>query len=138
MTDSALRLAENTALLQKTCHKPIKPTHNVLSTAGNDSSRSLSMKDELDIVSCLSYLSTYSNHPDLVMALCIEERTDHRGLVISIATNKGAVSGLRRSMCGIVEVLEKQALGWYSVGQTFATTSDSVRCQNRLHRTFSR
>lgn len=110
MADSALRLAENIALLRKTCDKPISPTQNELPVMSSNN-RTLSFQNELDIVSCLSYLSTYSDHPGLVMALCIEEKPNRQGLVVTLATNNDAASDLKRGVRGIIDVLEKQAHG---------------------------
>jgi hypothetical protein len=111
MSDCALRIAENATLLRRTCDKPIDPTCNPLPPELGDSGRTLKFHDELDIVSCLSYLSTYSDDPGMVMALCVEEKVDHQGIIVSISTNNETVSDLERGVQSIVDVLERQAKG---------------------------
>jgi len=113
MADAALRLTEIIALLQKTCNKPIPPTRNKLPDLTPDDSRTLSIKQELDIVNCLSYLASYSDNPDRVLALCVEEKSDHEGLVVSLATNTGSTAYLEQGVRSIMEVLQCQARGPY-------------------------
>jgi hypothetical protein len=111
MVTSPLLLAENIMLLQKTCDKPSPPTHNRLEDMAvpDAQGRVLSLRKELDIAECLTYLSTYSNHPHRVMALCLEERGDHEGLIISVATNDGSLLHLQQGVQSLVRILQQQA-----------------------------
>jgi hypothetical protein len=111
MADSALRLAENITLLRKTHDKPVPPTRNDLPLTSSNDGRTLSFQNELNILQCLSYLSTYSDHPGLVMAMCVEEAPGNQRLIVTIATNNDNVTNLKRGVRGIVEILEKQAHG---------------------------
>jgi hypothetical protein len=111
MADSALRLAENIAFIKEVCENPIPPTRNEPPDGRNGENRKLEFEAELEIVNCLSYLATYSDHPGQVMALCVEENEESRGLVVSIATNNDDVSDLKRGVRNIVDVLQRQALG---------------------------
>jgi hypothetical protein len=111
MATSPLLLAENIMLLQKTCNKPIPPTHNRFKDIAppNAQGRVLDIRQELDIAECLTYLSAYSNHPHRVMALCLEERGDHQGLIVSVATNDGSLAYLQQGVRSLVQILEQQA-----------------------------
>jgi hypothetical protein len=116
MADAALRLAETIALLQKTCDKPISPTRNKLPDNAPNDGRKLSVKQELKVVSCLSYLASYSDKPDRVMALCVEEYPDHQGIKVALATNTGSTVWLEQGVRSILEVLQLQARGLYATG----------------------
>ncbi|KAF2634961.1 hypothetical protein P280DRAFT_438025 [Massarina eburnea CBS 473.64] len=109
MADLALCLAENIALLQKTCSTPIPPTRNAPNITVPQDDRVLNFDQELDIVSCFSYLSSYSDDPDRAMAMCVEERQDREGLTVVVATNTGSVEYLMQGVRSIRHVLEKQA-----------------------------
>lgn len=111
MADAALSVAENIALLRKTCNKPIPPTRNELPQSAPEEGRVLSMRQELDIVSCLSYLASHSDRPERVMALCIEERGKGKGLTVAVATNTGELTYLQEGIQSIAKVLESQACG---------------------------
>ncbi|KAF1949449.1 hypothetical protein CC80DRAFT_598904 [Byssothecium circinans] len=110
MADVALRLAEDIALLQRICNKPIKPTTNKYNGQVPTNDRALTFKQEADIVNCLCYLSSYSDNPDHVMAMCVEEALDHRGLTVTLATNTGSVSHLQQGVESICTVLERQCV----------------------------
>ncbi|KAF2187015.1 hypothetical protein K469DRAFT_686228 [Zopfia rhizophila CBS 207.26] len=98
MANAPLRLAENLVLLQKLSNQPIPPSKNKLVHLDGGEGRTLEFRQELDIAECLTYLSAYSNDPERVLALCLEEQTNHQGLVVSIATNTGPTSHLQRGI----------------------------------------
>ena len=108
MENAIVRIAENAATLRRVCDKPIPPTANRLNTSEHDTARTLPLKDELDIVSCFTYLSSYSDHPGEVMGMCLEELPDRKSLVLSIATNNGPNLYLEKSLRGMADVLEQQ------------------------------
>lgn len=110
MAEAPLRLAENIILLQKLCDKPAAPARNATATdQGSDDGRQLDAKHEIEIVECLAYLSTYSNEPEDVMALCLEEHSDGRSCTISIATNTGSTGYLEKGLRNMAKVLEQAA-----------------------------
>lgn len=111
MAYKPLRLAENIVLLRRRCNKPLPPTKNELPEDRDSLGRIFTLRQELDIVGCLTYLSAYSKESDRVTALCMEECADHNGLIVSFATNTGSTQHLLQGMQGIVELLEQQAKG---------------------------
>jgi hypothetical protein len=108
MDSSILRIAENATILRRICDKPIPLTPNNLNVLYDDTGRTLPLKDELDIVNCLTYLSSYSDHPGDVMGMCLEEVPDKKSLVISIATNNGPSLYLEKFVRDIADKLERQ------------------------------
>ncbi|KAF1996261.1 hypothetical protein P154DRAFT_566163 [Amniculicola lignicola CBS 123094] len=109
MADAPLRIAENITLLQKVCNKPIPPTRNELLAESNDSGRTLSLEQELEITECLTFLSAYSDDPGKVMAMYIEETNDPEGLLVSVATNSGSDRRLKEGLIDLVKLLEREA-----------------------------
>lgn len=110
MADSPLRLAENITLLQKVNSEPGRPSENAIPCLELDE-RALKLRHERDIADCLAFVSTYSNDPNRVMALCIEEKPNRQGLIVSVAANAGNLDTLTFGMHGIVSILENEARG---------------------------
>ena len=69
------------------------------------SSRTLKLAHELDIVKALSFLSSYTNDPNKVSALCLTEQRDENGLVINIAINKGSTDELKQGLESLCQIL---------------------------------
>ncbi|KAF2109505.1 hypothetical protein BDV96DRAFT_502727 [Lophiotrema nucula] len=109
MDDAPLRLAENIALLQRIGRNPAPPTKNEIKLEHNEAGRVLSLQHELEVVESLAYLSTYSDEPRDVMALCVEERPDHGGLIVSYATNSGLCIRLQQGIEKVASVLTQEA-----------------------------
>lgn len=108
MADSPLRLAENVTLLQKVNSEPGRPSENAIPCLELDE-RALKLRHERDIADCLAFVSTYSNDPNRIMALCIEEKPNRQGLIVSVAANAGNLDTLTSGMRGIVSILENEA-----------------------------
>jgi hypothetical protein len=111
MENAIVRLAENTTLLHKICDKPTPPTFNTRPIPDHRDSRSFPFDDEVEIVSCLSYLSSYSDSPERVSAICLEETLHGQSMRISVATNTGSTSYLEQGLRRIADTLERQAIG---------------------------
>ncbi|KAF1836680.1 hypothetical protein BDW02DRAFT_628553 [Decorospora gaudefroyi] len=108
MDDGILRVAENISVLRSICDKPIPPTCNQVMVPNHRDGRILRFKEELDIVNCLNYLSSYSDHPGEVTGLCLEESADRQHLIISVATNNGSSPYLEQGLRSIADILEQQ------------------------------
>ncbi|PSN69755.1 hypothetical protein BS50DRAFT_295844 [Corynespora cassiicola Philippines] len=110
--NALLRLAENTYLLRDQKGECVVPPRRNDMEDGDkgaaNNGRVLSMRQELDLVSCLTYLSAYSTHSHRVMALCVEEKADHEGLVVSVASNTSPDEKLEKGLKRITDILEKQ------------------------------
>lgn len=108
MVEDPLRLAASIALLQKSNDKPSPPAANALPKADTPDHRVLTLRQEQEVLECLVFLTTYSDKQD-VMALCLEERAEHGGLTVSIATNSGSTDYIRKYVQDIARFLEEQA-----------------------------
>ncbi|KAK4105892.1 hypothetical protein N658DRAFT_136998 [Parathielavia hyrcaniae] len=84
-----LSLAENTALLSLLRRAPTaayvnEPSPSLL----DDSGRILSSKTEVGAANAFAYLCGVSDDPNHVIALCVEELTDKRGIRVVVAINR--------------------------------------------------
>ena len=81
-----------------------------VSTPRQDTSpRRLSLKQESDLVDDLAFISATSEEPEHVIAVCIEEHRDSKGLTIRLARNKGDLQETKHALKEITSVLEKVA-----------------------------
>ncbi|EDU50858.1 predicted protein [Pyrenophora tritici-repentis Pt-1C-BFP] len=108
MENIGLRIAENAALLGQICDKPMLPTRNDPIAVNVLGDRTVSFQEELEIVNCVNYLASYSDHPGEVMALCMEELPSHKGLIITVATNTGSTVRLEDGLRDMADVLQQQ------------------------------
>ena len=109
MDDAPLRLAENVALLQRIRRNPAPPTKNEIRLRDDEAGRALKLQYEVEVVESLAYLSTYSDEPKDVMALCIEEKPDLSGLIVKYATNSGSGGRLQQGLEKITGILTQEA-----------------------------
>ncbi|RDL40955.1 uncharacterized protein BP5553_00934 [Venustampulla echinocandica] len=109
--------AENIALLSL-LHNVVEPRHRnpTDNVEGRQESRYLSLKIERDLTGTLAFLAGISDHPNHIMALCVEERGSSRGLRVMIAINK------RRPECG-TEILKTVTKGFQDIFAILARIS---------------
>ncbi|OCL08049.1 hypothetical protein AOQ84DRAFT_377129 [Glonium stellatum] len=105
MANGPLRLLENITLLRKINPEPGRPGENNLPCLERDG-RALKLRHERAIADCLAFVSTYSNDPNRILALCIEEKSNRQGLIVSVAVNAGDLNALTTGIHGITSVLE--------------------------------
>jgi hypothetical protein len=137
MENTIVRIAENAAILRQVCDKPVPPTPNGLNVSDHDTVRTLSLKDELDIVSCFTGLSSYSDQPGEVMAMCLEKLLDKKSLVLSIATNNVPSLYLEKTLGDMANILEKQDDGQSLHSQQYIPAAHLRRHYTRKTRCIS-
>ena len=111
MSENPSRLLSNIAVLKSINNKPIPPTVNELvpRSAAIRETIILQSNQELALAECLTYLSAYSDNPEKVMALCVEEQPGQQGLLVSVAINSGSTRYLQNTVKRICEVIEAEA-----------------------------
>ena len=86
--------------------------HNLISSPGQE--RSVTIEQEAEIISNLSFLSYRRKDPQTVTAICIEEDEDRQGMIVRMAVSGGAIAyvedGLRQ-ICGILEEASRRGKG---------------------------
>lgn len=106
-------LAENITLLGLLNREPEKPMENPLPphllTETESTSRQLSIERERDLVDSLAFLSAWSDDPEKVMAVCVEENQDSEGLTIRMASNRGNLEPVKKGFTIIASILERAA-----------------------------
>lgn len=110
MSDALVQLAENVILLQKLNPEPeragVNPPPNL-----DSKGRTLTIRHEKDILESLSFLLASSDDPDRILALCIEEKWNCQGIVLSYAVNNGGHETLRSGIDSVVKILQAEAYG---------------------------
>jgi hypothetical protein len=81
---SSLLFAENVALLSLLSRAATDPHIN---TCGSSTDRE-PPGHETDLTSTLAFLSGISDNPSHVVATCVEEPSDHKGIRVLVAINK--------------------------------------------------
>lgn len=104
-------LVEDILLLHEINKTPEVPHDNILqrSFGKDDGRRVLKIEHEKSIASALSFLSSYTDDPARVSALCVQESGDKNGLVVCIAENTGDCTRLKKGIEGIGSILMKEA-----------------------------
>jgi hypothetical protein len=78
-----------------------------------DSTRQLSVVREREIACNLAFLSATSDDSLKVMAVCVEEHCNGRGITIRVAANTGDLSAVTTGFVRLARALEHAALrGW--------------------------
>jgi hypothetical protein len=87
---SSLTFAENVALASLICRAAADPQENdpLSSSACQDPGRVLSAEQEADLTSSFAFLSGISDKPTDVVATCVEEPSDGKGIRVVVAVNK--------------------------------------------------
>lgn len=108
---SLIGLAENIFLLEKINNSPENPQDNPIPAHLHQyqPSRVLTLEQEQSIASTLSFLSSYTDDPNRVSALCIEEILDSSGLLITIASNSDPTEQLEAGVKAMASVLMNEA-----------------------------
>lgn len=104
-------LAENIFLLERINISPGKSQNNPIPAHlhQHQSGRTLTLEQEQSITSSLSFLSSYTDDPNRVSALCIEEILGNSGLLITIASNSGSMEQLKAGLVSMATVLMNEA-----------------------------
>lgn len=105
-------LAQNIFLLEKITPLPESPHDNPIPARlqqSESTGRTLRLDHEQSIVSALSFLSSYTDDPNGVSALCVEEKPGGKGLIINIAANSGDMEELKAGLEEIARILMKEA-----------------------------
>ena len=69
--------------------------------------RSMTVEQEAEIVSNLSFLSYRRKDPQTVTAICVEEDEDRQGLIVRMTVNGGAIAYVEDGLGQICAVLEQ-------------------------------
>ena len=102
-------MIENITLLWTLNEIPEEPKENVIDH-GTDGMRQLTLEREIQLASNFAFISASTDNMLRVMAVCIEERSDHQGLTIRLASNIGDLSRTMESFNDIVDTIERAAL----------------------------
>ncbi|KAF2498442.1 hypothetical protein BU16DRAFT_558502 [Lophium mytilinum] len=108
MSDALVQLAENVVLLQRLNPEPGKAGTNSPPDLPSGR-RTLSMRHEQAILESLSFLLASSDKPDRILALCIEEKRNPPGMILSYAVNIDGQEVLRVGINGITKILEAES-----------------------------
>ena len=79
--------------------------HNLITNPGQE--RSMTIEQEAEIVSNLSFLSYRRKDPQTVTAICIEEDKDHQGMIVRVAFSGGATAYAEDGLGQICAILER-------------------------------
>lgn len=102
------QLQQSISNLKKLDNLPDIPRENIINLE-DDPTRQLSVAREKEIASNLAFLSSTSDNTRKVMAVCVEERSDGKGLTIRIASNAGDLSTVTEGLGRLARVLEHAA-----------------------------
>lgn len=104
-------LAENIFLLEMIDNSPGKSQDNPIPAQlhQHQPGRILTLEQEQSIASTLSFLSSYTDDPNRVSALCIEEILGSSGLLITIASNSGSIEQMKAGLIAMATVLMNEA-----------------------------
>jgi hypothetical protein len=108
-----LTIAENITLLSLLTRVPKAPAQNPAVGGlehNSQKGRTLTFERERDIVDNLAFLSTASDNPEKVTAICIEEHTNTHRCIVRIVVNKGSLSVVEEGFQRISSILEKALL----------------------------
>lgn len=107
--------AENVALLSLLSRAATEPRVNTRAVSADQESphQVLSLERETDLTSTLAFLCGISDNPSHVVATCVEEPSDGKGIRVLVAINKerpGAGNDvLNRIKCGLEAIFRRLA-----------------------------
>ena len=78
---------------------------------GTHSNRVLNLRHEKDLAEALVYLAASTDDPRKVVALYVEEGTDHESLYIRMAVNHGQLDRVEKTFSRLGSILESVAHG---------------------------
>ena len=79
--------------------------HNLISNPSQE--RSITIEQEAEIISNLSFLSYRRKDPQTVTAICIEEDKDLQGMIVRMAVSGGAIAYVEDGLGQICAILEQ-------------------------------
>ena len=100
---------ENVTLLWTLNKVPEKPSIDT-TICKSDDSWHLTPKRERQLAENFAILCATTDDMSRVMAVCVEEDPDQRGLTLRIASNTGDLSNTKLGLQGIAETLKKATL----------------------------
>lgn len=100
---------ENITLLWTLNEVPEKPSIDT-TICKSDDSRDLPPKRERQLAENFALLCATTDDMLRVVAVCVEENSDQRGLTLRIASNTGDLSNIKLGLRGIAETLERARL----------------------------
>lgn len=80
-------------------------------TIERNRNRILSLKHEKDLAEALVYLAASTDDPKKIVALYLEEGTDHKCLYVRMAVNNGRLDKVERTFSKLRSILEEVARG---------------------------
>ena len=101
---------ENITLLWTLNDIPERPAKRLTSTE-TSTNRSLTTEQERKIAGHLAFLSATTDNSRKVMAVCVEEKDDHEGLVVRLASNTGDITAVLDGFKEIARILEVACTG---------------------------
>jgi hypothetical protein len=102
------QILQSICLFQTLNQVPEPPKDHLLSTE-NDPKYCLSALREKEVASNMAFLSSISDNPLRVMAVCIEEHDNKEGITIRMASNTGDLSLVVNGFNKMAQVLEQAA-----------------------------
>ena len=103
------RLVENITLLRTLCKGPGEPNENDIHL-GHDEGRQLPWDRERQLADIFAFISATTDNMRRVMAACIEEDPDEKGMTVRLASNTGDLSVVTQGLNGIARTLEQASL----------------------------
>ncbi|MCJ1382953.1 hypothetical protein MMC17_006066 [Xylographa soralifera] len=108
-----LRLAQNIFILQALNETPVPPSENSIDHYAASHSfsptRVLSLVHERRLVEILTYWASSSDDPRKVIALCVEEEKNGKGMIVRLAVNHGNLDQVNASFNAMKVTLEEAA-----------------------------
>jgi hypothetical protein len=101
-------LQQSISNLQQLDKLPEIPRENLVNL-DIDPTRQLSVVREREIASNLAFLSATSDDSLKVMAICVKEHRNRKGITIRVASNTGDLSAVTRGFVKLARVLEYTA-----------------------------
>ena len=107
------RLLATIVLLQLLNDTPELPSDNIISdvTIPNESPsrRVLRLGREKELAEVFAFLAASTDNPAKVVALCIEEKPNGKGMIVRMAVNNGGLRKVEHGFQEIGKILEKVA-----------------------------
>ena len=103
------RLVENVTMLWTLNDLPEQPKDNTVGRE-SDETRQLPPERERQLAENFAFISASTDNMRRVMAVCVEENLDKKGITIRVASNTGDLSRIKEKLDGIAKTLETAAL----------------------------
>lgn len=103
------RLVENVTMLWTLNDLPEQPKDNTVRRESVEN-RQLAPERERQLAENFSFISAATDNMRRVMAVCVEEDSDKKGITIRLASNTGDLSTIKEQLDGIAKTLETAAL----------------------------